>query len=266
MDPLNKKFDVSIHALEHCGTQQAINYSINLLALQSNDDSTRSNGTTRGNWQHWNGSRTANASLNTPYYDSEQQYLSNLTGSDGEASNFELVAVPEPYQSLIECLFVLSSILALFFNFSAIFLIKSSHRRQHHNKLQLPNHPNTRLCHFRKNRLSNGQTGRVAEHQGPTLSPRSVIGSAGANKTKVTAVTTPRKSPAPISSSQLRLYLINLFVNDILISLFTTPFTYTDFMYGQWIYPPVLCPISNFVSVCAVSVSVYTLIAIGLER
>ncbi|KAJ6223151.1 hypothetical protein RDWZM_001696 [Blomia tropicalis] len=87
-----------------------------------------------------------------------------------------------------------------------------------------------------------------------------------ASTSKVTNQHHHGNSGSPTGSSQLRIYLINLFVNDILIALFTTPFTYTDFMYGQWIYPEFLCPVSNFISICAVSVSIYTLIAIGLER
>lgn len=67
-------------------------------------------------------------------------------------------------------------------------------------------------------------------------------------------------------SSQLRIYLLNLFLNDILIALFTTPFSYTDFMYGSWKYPAFLCPVTSFITTCAVAVSIYTLIAIGLER
>jgi hypothetical protein len=68
------------------------------------------------------------------------------------------------------------------------------------------------------------------------------------------------------SSLKLKFYLVNLAFSDILISIFSTPFTYTDFMYGQWIFSPILCPIANFIQICTVCVSVYTLIAIGIER
>ena len=68
------------------------------------------------------------------------------------------------------------------------------------------------------------------------------------------------------SAPELKKYLINLFTTDILIALFSIPFSYTDFMYGQWIFPQVLCPITNFITSCAVCVSIYTLVAIGIER
>jgi len=81
------------------------------------------------------------------------------------------------------------------------------------------------------------------------------------NTTAVTILITGKRS-----SPELRKYLINLFITDILIALFSIPFSYTDFMYGQWIFPLCLCPITQFISVCAVCVSIYTLIAIGIER
>jgi hypothetical protein len=68
------------------------------------------------------------------------------------------------------------------------------------------------------------------------------------------------------SSADLRKYLINLAFADILMALFSIPFSYTDFMYGRWIFPFILCPITQFIQVCAVCISIYTLIAIGIER
>jgi hypothetical protein len=67
------------------------------------------------------------------------------------------------------------------------------------------------------------------------------------------------------SSSELRKYLINLFTTDIIIALFSIPL-YNDMMYGKWIFPLFMCPVSQFMSICSVCVSVYTLIAIGIER
>lgn len=68
------------------------------------------------------------------------------------------------------------------------------------------------------------------------------------------------------SSPELVKYLVNLATADILMSIFSIPFSYTDFMYGQWIFPPLLCPIVQFIQVSSVCVGIYTLIAIGLER
>lgn len=81
------------------------------------------------------------------------------------------------------------------------------------------------------------------------------------NATAIGALVAGRRS-AP----ELKKYLINLFTTDILIALFSIPFSYTDFMYGQWIFPKILCPITNFITSCAVCVSIYTLVAIGIER
>ena len=151
---------------------------------------------------------------------------------DDENDLYELEAVQDPYRSIIECLFILTSILALFFNISAIVLIFTQfnrHRRAKLSRIMLNNHKVSTAV----NRNMYITTSHIKIRSG---------------------------------SSQLNIYLVNLFVNDILIAVFTTPFSYTDFMYGQWIYASFLCPVTNFISTCAVSVSIYTLIAIGLER
>lgn len=160
------------------------------------------------------------------------QYNISLAGKHGEVATgpFDLEAVSRPYQRVIEFIFILSSLLALLFNITALLLIFRRHRR-------------STSC------IQSLHTTRVCTRQ---LSCKELKAS--------------RKKHITFGSSQIRIYLINLFVNDILIALFTTPLNYTDFLYGQWIFPPILCPVTNFVSVCAVSVSVYTLIAIGLER
>lgn len=68
------------------------------------------------------------------------------------------------------------------------------------------------------------------------------------------------------SSPELRKYLMNLAFADILMALFSIPFSYTDFMYGRWIFPLFLCPLTQFIQVVSVCVSIYTIIAIGIER
>lgn len=68
------------------------------------------------------------------------------------------------------------------------------------------------------------------------------------------------------SSPELRKFLINLAIADMCMALFSMPFTYTDFMYGQWIFPEFVCPVAQFITICALSVSVHTLCAIGIER
>ena len=64
----------------------------------------------------------------------------------------------------------------------------------------------------------------------------------------------------------LRKFLINLSLADVSIALFSIPFTYTDFMFGYWVFPTFMCPIAQFVQVLSVFVSVFTLTAIGIER
>jgi len=67
-------------------------------------------------------------------------------------------------------------------------------------------------------------------------------------------------------SQQLRKYLSNLAIADLLVAIFSIPFTYVDLMFGQWIFPLYFCPIVHFVQIIAVIVSIYTLIAIGIGR
>jgi hypothetical protein len=64
----------------------------------------------------------------------------------------------------------------------------------------------------------------------------------------------------------LRKYLINLAVTDISTAIFSVPFNYTAVMYGYWRFPLFMCPLSRFMSICTVCVSILTLITIGIER
>lgn len=68
------------------------------------------------------------------------------------------------------------------------------------------------------------------------------------------------------SSRELRIFLVNLALSDITMALFSIPFTYTDFMLGRWIFHPLFCPFVQFMQLCSVFVSVYTLTAIGIDR
>ena len=68
------------------------------------------------------------------------------------------------------------------------------------------------------------------------------------------------------SALNLRKFLINLAISDILLGVFCVPFTYTDFMLGRWIFPHWLCPIAQFVQVLSVFVTAFTLTFIGVER
>ncbi|XP_023228741.1 neuropeptide Y receptor type 5-like, partial [Centruroides sculpturatus] len=67
------------------------------------------------------------------------------------------------------------------------------------------------------------------------------------------------------SSRELRIFLINLALSDITMAIFSIPFTYTDFMFGRWIFDPNFCPFVQFMQHCSVIVSVYTLAVIGVD-
>ncbi|CAG2176076.1 unnamed protein product, partial [Oppiella nova] len=68
------------------------------------------------------------------------------------------------------------------------------------------------------------------------------------------------------TSSELKKYLSNLAIVDILLAVFSIPFSYTDFMYGRWLFPSFMCPVYNFITTTAVFVNIYTLVGIGFGR
>jgi len=68
------------------------------------------------------------------------------------------------------------------------------------------------------------------------------------------------------TSADLRKYLINLAAADISMAVLSVPFNYTDVMYGYWRFPLFMCPLSRFMSICSICVSIFTLTAIGIER
>ena len=68
------------------------------------------------------------------------------------------------------------------------------------------------------------------------------------------------------SSRELKKFLINLSLSDISMSIFSIPFTYTDIMLGRWIFARYLCHLASFMTTCGMSVSIYTLTLISVER
>ena len=50
------------------------------------------------------------------------------------------------------------------------------------------------------------------------------------------------------------------------MATFCIPFTYTNYMLGKWVFPLFLCPIIGFVQTTSVTVSIWTLVAIGIDR
>jgi hypothetical protein len=59
---------------------------------------------------------------------------------------------------------------------------------------------------------------------------------------------------------------MNLTETDISMAVFSVPFNYTDVMYGYWRFLPFMCPVSQFMNICLICVSIFTLKAYGVER
>ncbi|KPM09213.1 neuropeptide FF receptor 1-like protein, partial [Sarcoptes scabiei] len=66
-------------------------------------------------------------------------------------------------------------------------------------------------------------------------------------------------------SRDLKKFLINLSVTDLLMAVFTIPFTYTNYMLGRWIFFSLMCPLVNCAQLTTITVSIYTLVAIAID-
>ncbi|XP_075796937.1 G-protein coupled receptor 83-like [Pelodiscus sinensis] len=66
--------------------------------------------------------------------------------------------------------------------------------------------------------------------------------------------------------SATSLFIVNLAIADIMITLLNTPFTLVRFVSSTWVFGRLMCHISRFVQYCSVHVSVLTLAAIALDR
>ncbi|KAM9326785.1 G-protein coupled receptor 83-like [Gastrophryne carolinensis] len=66
--------------------------------------------------------------------------------------------------------------------------------------------------------------------------------------------------------SATSLFIVNLAVADIMITLLNTPFTLVRFVSSTWVFGKLMCHVSRFVQYCSVHVSVLTLTAIALDR
>ncbi|KAK1787717.1 hypothetical protein P4O66_015940 [Electrophorus voltai] len=62
------------------------------------------------------------------------------------------------------------------------------------------------------------------------------------------------------------LFIMNLAIADILITLLNTPFTLVRFVYSKWVFGKAMCHVSRFAQYCSVHVSVFTLVAIAIDR
>ncbi|OWA52256.1 putative Tachykinin-like peptides receptor 99D [Hypsibius exemplaris] len=66
--------------------------------------------------------------------------------------------------------------------------------------------------------------------------------------------------------SDLSVYLANLAVSDIILSVFCMPFTMSQAIKHHWPFSEALCPLVMFLQLCSVLSSVYTLVAVGVDR
>ncbi|KAK3604507.1 hypothetical protein CHS0354_037988, partial [Potamilus streckersoni] len=68
------------------------------------------------------------------------------------------------------------------------------------------------------------------------------------------------------SKTDLRPFLINLAIADLIMAVFCIPFTFTYEVLNDWIFSAPMCPIVIFLQTVSVTGSVSTNMAIGLDR
>ncbi|XP_029366960.1 probable G-protein coupled receptor 83 [Echeneis naucrates] len=68
------------------------------------------------------------------------------------------------------------------------------------------------------------------------------------------------------NQSATSLFIMNLAVADIFITVLNTPFTLVRFVNSTWVFGRAMCHISRFVQYCSLHVSTLTLTAIALDR
>lgn len=68
------------------------------------------------------------------------------------------------------------------------------------------------------------------------------------------------------SSKNIRKYLLNLAVSDLITGVGSVPFTFTSIVYGHWIFPDLICPAAQFIQLLSVFITSATISIIGAER
>ncbi len=70
------------------------------------------------------------------------------------------------------------------------------------------------------------------------------------------------------TAKNIRKYLINLAISDLLVGVLCMPVTYHTFIHRKWpaAFPEFLCPMAQFVQLLGVFVTSMTLTIIGVER
>ncbi|XP_062909358.1 neuropeptide Y receptor type 5-like isoform X2 [Mobula hypostoma] len=66
--------------------------------------------------------------------------------------------------------------------------------------------------------------------------------------------------------TDITVFLINLAVADLTMAIFCIPLTFTEVLLQRWLFGEFLCPLVRFAQILSVSVSIYTLMTIGVDR
>lgn len=157
----------------------------------------------------------------------------------------DLEAVQDPIQSVIAWMFYLTAFFSLIFNISAIVLLVSQFRRRRSatskssSRLPLSYSPSVKVPLSVNNNTTLVTTAN-SNSTTTTFQNQTTLGHLHHHQHSFYHHNHHQQHPNKSTrssghkirsgSSQLRIYLLNLFLNDILIALFTTPFSYTDFM------------------------------------
>ena len=68
------------------------------------------------------------------------------------------------------------------------------------------------------------------------------------------------------SKTDLRPFLINLAISDLLLAVFCMPFSFADAIFRTWMFTKPFCTFVLFIQMLSVAVSVFTNMAIGIDR
>jgi len=68
------------------------------------------------------------------------------------------------------------------------------------------------------------------------------------------------------SNTDIRWFLVNLAAADLIMAVFCMPFTFTMTMLGHWVFSAPMCPIVLFLQTVSVTASVFTSVAVGIDR
>ena len=68
------------------------------------------------------------------------------------------------------------------------------------------------------------------------------------------------------SHTDLRWFLVNLAAADLVMAVFCMPFTFTMTMLGHWVFSAPMCPVVLFLQTVSVTASVFTSVAVGIDR